>query len=141
VNASVETPTKGSRQVLLSVITKKLDRTFMIRKHVGEPFALAMQTCLGALTKWAAKKNLSKKHLHILIEDGDEDSGQLIEQAILTLCRSLMPWASWRQMWQRGSSEQPSTMQPTARSRMRKLLCELLNLSLRANMSETLLDR
>jgi hypothetical protein len=60
---------------------RQVDREFMLNESVGHPFVLCARTCLGGLAKWARKKCTKREEILVLIENGDEDSGDLVKAA------------------------------------------------------------
>jgi len=64
-----------------SVIAKEyneLNQTYMLHEFIGDAYTFAGASCIGALKTWAIKKNVPVGNILVLVEEGDERQGRLI---------------------------------------------------------------
>lgn len=59
----------------------EVDKEYMVREALGQPFTLCAPTCLGALKSWAERKHMKPEQVLVLIERGDDDQAEFIKVA------------------------------------------------------------
>jgi hypothetical protein len=58
-----------------------LDQEYMLSEVYGKPYPFCAGLCMAMVDKWAQKKRLARKHILVMVEDGDDDQGEFRERA------------------------------------------------------------
>ena len=58
-----------------------INARYELSENFGTPFVLCASLCLGALRKWAKRKQTDPTKILVIIEDGDDDKGHFLAVA------------------------------------------------------------
>jgi hypothetical protein len=60
---------------------EEVNRDYELSERAGTPYVMCATACLGGLNRWVGKRDLSRSHALVVVEDGDEDQGEFVNRA------------------------------------------------------------
>jgi hypothetical protein len=69
---------KGFASSIVLADYNEINAKFLLSERAGQPFTMCGIACLWSVRDWAEKHKLDAKQLLYMIEDGDEDQGELM---------------------------------------------------------------